>query len=39
MGHNKTQLYKNIIQVVKMGVKKQDNVKFEVVHVTVIQII
>lgn len=35
MGHNKVQLCKNIIKVVKAGIKeKKGNAKFEVVCVT-----
>lgn len=40
MGHNKAQLCKNIIKVVKRGIKKKKgDAKFEVICVTVIHII
>lgn len=29
MGHNKAQKYKNVIKVVKTGIKKKNNAKFE----------
>lgn len=34
MGHNKSQFYKNTIKVVKTGIKKKGNAKFEVVCAT-----
>lgn len=34
MGHNKAQLYNSIIKVVKAGIKKKGNARFEAVCAT-----